>query len=206
MSTKADLQDVKEAIHWISNSMVPAGKPHVSFSAFEVNIRILGGLLSAVHIGGGKPMFGGQEQALLKRATEVGVRLLSAFQTTSGVPFKDVDLQLLKGQQPEWARFTSVADSCTWSMEFSSLSRVRIHSHTLLIHHTLVWHLVTPWCGTLSHLDVAPHAPHMPCACPAFSKSAGADNTAILAAWLASLLSQCETITPAIAALMRAVS
>jgi endoplasmic reticulum Man9GlcNAc2 1,2-alpha-mannosidase len=128
---------VKEAIEWISSSMDVSGKPHASSSAFEVTIRILGGLLSAVHVGGGNPILGGKEQILLKRATEVGVRLLSAFQTTSGIPFKDVDLQQFKGQQPGWTRFTSVADSCTLSMEFTSLSRVRIHSHTvLLIHHT----------------------------------------------------------------------
>lgn len=52
---------------------------------FEVNIRILGGLLSAYYLSGGDEMF-------LNKAEELGLRLAPAFKTSSGLPIKQVQV------------------------------------------------------------------------------------------------------------------
>lgn len=50
---------------------------------FEVNIRILGGLLSAYYLSGG-------DDAFLHKAEQLGERLLPAFNTGSGLPIPQI--------------------------------------------------------------------------------------------------------------------
>ena len=55
---------------------------------FEVNIRIMGGLLSAYYLSGGDELF-------LRKAEELGNRLMPAFNTTTGLPVTKVQARAL---------------------------------------------------------------------------------------------------------------
>jgi hypothetical protein len=52
---------------------------------FEVNIRIVGGLLSAYFLSGGDALF-------LRKAEALGDRLMPAFNTSSGLPVTKVQV------------------------------------------------------------------------------------------------------------------
>jgi Glycosyl hydrolase family 47 len=101
---------------------VTTGKPNERANLFETTIRIVGGLLSAAHLRGG-----GQE--LLKPAVEIAVRLLSAFNTPSGIPLSDVSLAEVVAKAPLWTTASSLSEVSTLSMEFSHVARVRFLRH-----------------------------------------------------------------------------
>ena len=72
-----------DAVSWIkSNLNFNIGR---TVSVFETCIRALGGLLSAYDLSGDK--------VLLEKATDLGNRLLPAFNTQSGIPVGQVNLQ-----------------------------------------------------------------------------------------------------------------
>lgn len=52
---------------------------------FETTIRALGGLLSAYHLSG--------EKVFIEKAEDLGQRLLGALDSSSAIPFSDVNLQ-----------------------------------------------------------------------------------------------------------------
>ena len=82
------------------------------FQAFETNIRMLGGLLSAYHCT--------REARLLELAADLGDRLLPAFtKSPSGVPYRFVNLATGAVSSPE----TNLAETGTYITEFGSLSR-----------------------------------------------------------------------------------
>lgn len=54
---------------------------------FETTIRVLGGLQSAFHLSGGDCIF-------LYKALGLGLRLAVAFQSPSGIPYSDVNLEV----------------------------------------------------------------------------------------------------------------
>ena len=112
------LQEVDEAVKWIKEKMVVTGKPGERANLFETTIRIVGGLLSAAHLRGG-----GDE--LRTPAVEIAVRLLSAFNTRSGVPLSDVNLVEAVGKHPAWTTASSLSEVSTLSMEFCHVARVR---------------------------------------------------------------------------------
>jgi endoplasmic reticulum Man9GlcNAc2 1,2-alpha-mannosidase len=116
------VQEVDEAIEWIRTQLVTTGKPGERANLFETTIRIVGGLLSAAHLHGG-----GEE--LLKPAVEIAVRLLSAFNTASGVPLSDVNLNDVVATTPAWTTASSLSEVSTLSMEFSHVARVRCLQH-----------------------------------------------------------------------------
>lgn len=113
----ACLQEVNEAVDWIRDKLQVTGKAGVGANLFETTIRIVGGLLSAAHLRGG-----GEE--LLKPAAEIAVRLLSAFNTPSGVPLSDVNLAAVAAKPPDWTASSSLSEVSTLSMEFSHIARV----------------------------------------------------------------------------------
>lgn len=53
---------------------------------FETTIRVLGGLQAAFHLTGGNRLF-------LHKALGLGLRLAVAFQSPSGIPYSDVNLE-----------------------------------------------------------------------------------------------------------------
>nr|XP_061822437.1 ER degradation-enhancing alpha-mannosidase-like protein 3 [Nerophis lumbriciformis]XP_061822438.1 ER degradation-enhancing alpha-mannosidase-like protein 3 [Nerophis lumbriciformis] len=103
----------------------------VVVSVFETNIRVLGGLLGA-HVMAdllrqrGVRMQWYKDQ-LLDMATELGHRLLPAFNTSSGLPYPKVNLRY--GVQNPLSRTGTESDTCTacagtMILEFAALSRL----------------------------------------------------------------------------------
>ena len=77
---------------------------------FEVNIRILGGLVSMYHLSG--------QQRILEKARDFGDRLLPAFQSPTGIPYFWVNLKTgeVKGSR------VNVAEAGTYLLEMGMLS------------------------------------------------------------------------------------
>jgi ER degradation enhancer, mannosidase alpha-like 2 len=79
---------------------------------FEVNIRILGGLLTAFQMSG--------EPKFLTLAEDLGKRLLPAFQTPTGMPYRYVNLRTGKADDA----VSNPAEIGTLILEFGTLSRL----------------------------------------------------------------------------------
>ncbi|CAF1134820.1 unnamed protein product [Adineta steineri] len=111
---------------------------HVSFdrdvivSVFETNIRMIGGLLgghiSAKYINLHHPLrLSWYRDELLVLAHDLGLRLLPAFNTTSGLPLPRVNLRYgidLTLSKSERERFTCTACAGTLILEWATLSRL----------------------------------------------------------------------------------
>ena len=80
---------------------------------FEVTIRAMGGLLSA-HLIAKSGEFGMRiddyDDELLWLARDLGVRLLPAFDSASGIPFSDVNLGTGAAHPPKWTTQSSLAE------------------------------------------------------------------------------------------------
>jgi mannosyl-oligosaccharide alpha-1,2-mannosidase len=81
-------------------------------SVFETSIRLVGGLLSAHHACG--------DPVLLAKAADLATRLLPAFATPTGMPYRFVNLKTGAASQP----VTSPADIATYLPEWGTLSRL----------------------------------------------------------------------------------
>src|SRR4029079_12968462 len=79
---------------------------------FEVTIRLLGGLLSSYQMTGDK--------RLLKLAEDLGTRLLPAFSSPTGMPYRFVNLRTGKVRDPE----SNPAETGTLLIEFGTLSKL----------------------------------------------------------------------------------
>ncbi|KAI9001169.1 alpha-mannosidase [Trametes punicea] len=110
---------VRKVIRWVSFDLNT--KPQV----FETTIRVLGGLLSG-HIFANKP---GQpfhlswyKGELLELAYDLGLRLLPAFQTLTGLPYARINLRhgVPKGESID----TCTAGAGSLILEFGTLSRL----------------------------------------------------------------------------------
>ena len=84
----------------------------VSVQVFEVTIRLLGGLLSAYEMDG-DPRF-------LQLATDLGDRLLPAFRSPTGMPFRYVNLRTGATRDP----VSNPAEIGTLMLEFGTLARL----------------------------------------------------------------------------------
>ncbi|MGH0159316.1 UNVERIFIED_CONTAM: hypothetical protein FKN15_070061 [Acipenser sinensis] len=99
-------------------------------SVFETNIRVLGGLLGGHSMAlmlrdGGRYMPWYQDE-LLSMAKELGLRLLPAFNTSSGLPYPRINLK--HGLHSPESRTGTETDTCTacagtMILEFAALSR-----------------------------------------------------------------------------------
>ena len=91
---------------------------HLSFDRdiyvqnFEVTIRHLGGLLSAYQLTG--------DRRLLRLAEDLGTRLLPAFDTPTGIPYRFVNLRTGKAR----GEVTNPAEAGTLLVEFGALSKL----------------------------------------------------------------------------------
>ncbi len=91
---------------------------HLSFDhdmyvkAFEINIRLLGGLLSNYQLSG--------DERFLKLAKDLGDRLIPIFKSPSGLPYVEVNLRTgaVRGTK------TNPAEIGTYLLEFGTLSRL----------------------------------------------------------------------------------
>ncbi|MDO7841726.1 glycoside hydrolase family 47 protein [Sphingomonas immobilis] len=81
-------------------------------SVFETSIRLLGGLLSAHHACG--------DPVLLAKARDLADRLLPAFDTPTGMPYRKINLRTHASSEP----VTSPADIATYLPEWEMLSQL----------------------------------------------------------------------------------
>ena len=83
----------------------------IDVSTFEITIRLLGGLLASYELT--------RDQRLLDLARDLGTRLLPAFGSPTGLPYRFVNLRTGAVKGPE----TNPAEAGTLLLEFGSLSR-----------------------------------------------------------------------------------
>lgn len=84
----------------------------ISVQVFEVTIRLLGGLLSAFQMTG--------DERLLELAEDLGERLLPAFDSPTGMPYRFVDLESGEVREAE----SNPAEIGTLILEFGTLAKL----------------------------------------------------------------------------------
>lgn len=84
----------------------------MSVQVFEITIRLLGGLLSAYQID--------HDPRFLRLATDLGNRLLPAFRTPTGMPYRYVNLRTGRVRDP----MSNPAEIGTLMLEFGTLSKL----------------------------------------------------------------------------------
>ncbi|XP_032905068.1 endoplasmic reticulum mannosyl-oligosaccharide 1,2-alpha-mannosidase isoform X1 [Amblyraja radiata] len=107
-------QEFEEAKKWVIDEL-NLGKS-VDVNLFETTIRILGGLLSVYNLTG--------DQVFLDKASELGDRLMPAFNTPSKIPYSDVNIGLGTAHAPRWTSDSTVAEVTSIQLEFRELSRL----------------------------------------------------------------------------------
>jgi mannosyl-oligosaccharide alpha-1,2-mannosidase len=99
-----------DALAWVKSSFDSDVDGEVS--VFETSIRLVGGLLSAHHACG--------DPALLAKAADLTGRLLPAFDTPTGIPYRYVNLRSGAVRDPA----TNPAETGTYIPEYGMLSRL----------------------------------------------------------------------------------
>ncbi len=100
----------QDGVDWVKASFDADVDGEVS--VFETSIRLVGGLLSAHHACG--------DPVLLAKARDLADRLLPAFATPTGMPYRIVNLKTGAVREP----VTSPADIATYLPEWGTLSRL----------------------------------------------------------------------------------
>ncbi|KAG8825522.1 mannosyl-oligosaccharide alpha-1,2-mannosidase [Serendipita sp. 401] len=104
-----------EAREWVANEL--SFDRDDKYNAFEVTIRVLGGLLSAYHLS--------QDEIFLEKATDLGERLLAIFNTNSGIPLSFVNLAKREGlPDSDNNGLSSTAEAATLQLEFKYLAHL----------------------------------------------------------------------------------
>lgn len=101
----------------------------VVVSVFEINIRVLGGLLSghifAQHFKENSNYLQWYNGELLAMAKDLGYRLMPAFNTTTGIPYSRVNLRYgIKKDQLHYFQETCTACAGSMILELAALSRL----------------------------------------------------------------------------------
>lgn len=108
-------EEFKTAEAWVANELSYDFDYEVN--VFETTIRMLGGLLSA-HYLSGNDMF-------LEKATDLGNRILGAFDSPTGIPYASVNLKTGKGVKNHVDNgASSTAEVSTLQLEFKYLSKL----------------------------------------------------------------------------------
>ncbi|XP_069831000.1 mannosyl-oligosaccharide 1,2-alpha-mannosidase IA [Dendropsophus ebraccatus] len=113
MGMKDEFKDAKE---WVEKNL--DFNVNAEVSVFEVNIRFVGGLLSAYYLSG--------EEIFRRKAVELGEKLLPAFNTPTGIPWALLNIKSGIGRNWPWASGGSsiLAEFGTLHLEFIHLSEV----------------------------------------------------------------------------------
>ncbi|XP_060094673.1 mannosyl-oligosaccharide 1,2-alpha-mannosidase IA [Heteronotia binoei] len=108
--------EFKEAKEWVEKNL--DFNVNAEVSVFEVNIRFVGGLLSAYCLSG--------EEVFRKKAVELGKKLLPAFNTPTGIPWALLNIKSGIGRNWPWASGGSsiLAEFGTLHLEFMHLSHL----------------------------------------------------------------------------------
>nr|XP_057908316.1 endoplasmic reticulum mannosyl-oligosaccharide 1,2-alpha-mannosidase isoform X1 [Doryrhamphus excisus] len=107
-------EEFAEAKQWVEKEL--SFNQNVDVNLFETTIRVLGGLLSTYHLSG--------DQLFLKKAKDLGSRLMPAFKTPSKIPFSDVNIGKGTAHPPRWTSDSSMAEVTSIQLEFRELSRL----------------------------------------------------------------------------------
>jgi len=107
-------EEFAEARDWIDTNLKFTTDKDVNL--FETTIRVLGGLLSTFHLSGDK--------LFRDKARDLGDRMMGAFDSSSGIPFSDVNLRSGLGHSPKWSPDSSTSEVTTIQLEFRDLSRI----------------------------------------------------------------------------------
>lgn len=105
-------EEFQQARDWVANSL--SFDKNVDVNLFETTIRVLGGLLSAYHLS--------QDDLFLRKAIDLGDRLLPAFNSRSNIPYSDVNLLTHTAHPPRWGPDSSVSEVTTIQLEFRDLA------------------------------------------------------------------------------------
>lgn len=108
--------DFNEAADWVEKNL--DFNMNAEVSVFEVNIRFVGGLLSAYYLSG--------KEVFRRKAVELGEKLLPAFKTPTGIPWALLNLKTGVGRNWPWASGGSsiLAEYGTLHLEFMHLSKL----------------------------------------------------------------------------------
>ncbi|CAF1213904.1 unnamed protein product, partial [Didymodactylos carnosus] len=110
------VEEYMDAREWISTSFDIDSPSLDKFNShFEITIRVLGGLLSAYHLSA-DPIF-------LKRAVELGDRLLINFNTASGLPLAEINIKRKTASGYRWTSDASTSEVGSVQLEMRDLSR-----------------------------------------------------------------------------------
>ncbi|CAJ0546014.1 Ff.00g094870.m01.CDS01 [Fusarium sp. VM40] len=123
---------VQDARQWISESLTWDQDQDVN--TFETTIRMMGGLLSAHYLSNEYPTLAPLaeddegavgEDLYLEKAKDLADRLMSAFDSPSGIPYASVNLQKFEGI-PSHADMgaSSTAEATTLQLEFKYLAKL----------------------------------------------------------------------------------
>uniref|UniRef100_A0AAY5E7J0 alpha-1,2-Mannosidase n=1 Tax=Electrophorus electricus TaxID=8005 RepID=A0AAY5E7J0_ELEEL len=111
-------EDYKEAKEWVINNLDLNSVRNGEASLFEVNIRYVGGLLSAYYLTG--------EEVFKQKVLELGEKLLPAFNTPTGIPRGVINLGSGTSWSWGWASAGSsiLAEFGTLHLEFVHLTEL----------------------------------------------------------------------------------
>ena len=121
--------ELAHARDWVSTTL-DYDQDH-DVNTFETTIRMLGGLLSAHYLTTAFPNMAplpaitGGDDLYLEKASDLADRLLSAYESSSGIPFASVNLKQMKGL-PSHADggASSTAEATTLQLEMKYLSKL----------------------------------------------------------------------------------
>eukprot|EP01059_Diplonema_ambulator_P029859 TRINITY_DN4976_c0_g1_i1.p1 TRINITY_DN4976_c0_g1~~TRINITY_DN4976_c0_g1_i1.p1 ORF type:complete len:749 (+),score=262.41 TRINITY_DN4976_c0_g1_i1:60-2306(+) len=125
-----DLKDeFHEVRHWVEEEL--DFDQDCSVSAFEVTIRMVGSMLSAYELSGEK------HKGFLTKATQLADRVLWAYNTSSGIPHANINLQTHAHSNPQWTGGSSVlSEFGTVQLELRTLS---LHTGNALYDQKATW-------------------------------------------------------------------
>ncbi|TFK56896.1 glycoside hydrolase family 47 protein [Heliocybe sulcata] len=107
-------EEYKRAREWVATKL--SFDRDANFNTFETTIRVLGGLLAAYHLSNEDPIF-------LEKAVDLGDRILTTFDTPSGLPLTMVNLGRQMGvADPDYPGLVSTAEVATLQLEFRYLT------------------------------------------------------------------------------------
>ncbi|XP_077600373.1 mannosyl-oligosaccharide 1,2-alpha-mannosidase IA [Stigmatopora nigra] len=109
-------EEFDAATEWVEKNL--DFNVNAEVSVFEVNIRFVGGLLSAYYLSG--------KEVYRRKAVELGEKLLPAFKTPTGIPWALLNLKSGIGRNWPWASGGSsiLAEYGTLHLEFMHLSKL----------------------------------------------------------------------------------
>lgn len=107
--------EIKDAKKWVKDDLTYDFDYAVN--TFETTIRMLGGLLSAYYLS--------KDDVYLNKATDLGNRILGAFDSPSGVPYASVNLKTGRGIKSHAdGGASSTAEATTLQLEFKYLAKL----------------------------------------------------------------------------------